>query len=293
MTLDVTLSLLCAASCLIVTWWERRPVEELVPLGLVAAVGFGSGALVSVLWPSWVPQGLPFSATSLLAPAGVAPVMVFLWFWARWPRVETPLDAAWMGVLAGAGAGAGATLGMVATERYLPWLAPAVVAMGATVGSVWGLGRLVRRRLWLVAFILASLALCAGIGLLFAFSAQLAAPRWAFWILAGSLVLLAMATGMWGEVRLLGPVLREEVGFGLLPPWVGDLGPRFSRRFSRRWSPRGDERRAMVRLVVRLGACKAYLAAKGKHQSTATVELGRLRDRAKKLFHPQGLEVEF
>lgn len=218
-------------------------------------------------------------------------ILVGLVFMARWPRVETPLDATWVGVAVGAGAGMAAELGLVSGLAE-PWVAVAGLTAGAVLGSLSGLSW--RWPSSLAKLVLGGLSLGWAVGGQWLWMAAFAQVRsvWALWIAGSSVVLLALALGLWAEERVLQPQLEEEAGYGLIPLWVARAGGRFWRRFSRRWAERRDERKAMVRLVVRLAACKAYLAGKGKHRSTAAVELGRLRDRARRLFAPAPTGLE-
>lgn len=276
---------------LLLCFWERREAGDLGPLwlglaagGVAGAAALGAGRLASLtpLFSRWPCAGGALS--SLLS-------LVVLWLLARWPRVETPLDAAWMGMAVGSGVGLVAGLGGLRGLSE-PWLPIAGLTAGAVLGSLLGLrwlwpgwgGRLFSGALSLglaLPWAWGWMAVFAQVGLL-----------WVLWLLATSVVLLALAFALWVEQKVLQPQLAEEVGFGLLPSWVAEAGARFWRRFSRRWASRRDERKAMVRLVVRLAACKAYLQGKGKHRSTAAVELGRLRERARRLFDETGSGLE-
>ncbi|MGC8917033.1 MAG: hypothetical protein ACP5NF_08650 [Thermoanaerobaculum sp.] len=201
---------------------------------------------------------------------------------ARWPRVETPLDVTWTGVVLGAGAGVVAGFGALA-GRGAPWLGAAFLATGSLLGGLWGFAWLVGKswgRLALGGVVLATAAVSPRLWVYLS-----AFESWTFsWMASLSLVALAVGAGLWAEEKVLGPQLAEEAAFGLLPPWAARRGSRFWQRFSKTWAGRRDERKAIVRLVVRLGACKAYLVAQGKRRSTAAVELGRLRERARRLF---------
>lgn len=267
---------------LLLCLWERREARDLGFLWLgwaggavaaAAALGAGRVPPLAPLFSRWPWAG--GALASLLA-------LAVLWLVARWPRVETPLDATWMGLAVGSGVGVVAGLGgfLGLSERWLP-------VAGLTAGAVFG-SLLAMAWLWPWWWgKLAVVSLSLGLAVPWAWGwtafAKVEEP-WVCWLLATSVVLLALAWGLWVEVRVLAPQLLEEVGFGLMPAWAAESGARFWRRFSRRWAARRDERKAMVRLVVRLAACKAYLQGKGKHRSTAAVELGRLRERARRLF---------
>ncbi len=276
MGLPMVFFLLVLLLCL----WERRETRDLGFLWLGwacggilggAALGAGRVPLLAPLVSRW-----PWAGGALVSLAALAG----LWLFARWPRVETPLDATWMGLAVGSGVGVVAGLGGLSE----PWLPVVGLTAGVVFGSLLGMT-------WLWPFLggklaIGVLSLALVVPWAWGWAAVFVAVEeaWVLWLLATSVVLLALACGLWAEARVLFPQLLEEVGFGLMPPWVAEKGARFWRRFSRRWAARRDERQAMVRLVVRLAACKAYLAGKGKHHSTAAVELGRLRERARRLF---------
>lgn len=265
---------------LLLCFWERREAGDLGFLWLGwacggiaggAALGVGRVPALAPLVSRWPGGGGAFA--SLLA-------LAVLWLLARWPRVETPLDTTWMGIAVGSGVGLALGFG----GPFEPWLPVAGVTAGAILGGVSGLAWLWPR--WGIRLVLGVLSAALAGGWAWGWRGFLGkvGSLWALWAIAVSLVLLAVALGLWTEERVLAPQLMEEVRFGLLPPWVVAGGARFWKRLSRRWAARRDERKAMVRLVVRLAACKAYLAGKGKHRSTAAVELGRLRERARRLF---------
>lgn len=271
--------------------WERREFRDLGPLwvgwvagGVVggAALGEGRLAVLATLALRW-----PWAGTVV---ASVLVVLV-IWLWARWPRVETPLDANWIGLAVGAGAALVTGVGGLGGWGE-PWLPAAVLTAGALTGSLVALSWLSAAWWWRLSLLGVSLlsALSAPWGWA-ALSSHLGLS-WVLWLGGGGVVLLASALAVRAEMKVLGPQLAEEVSLGLLPLWAAQRGSRFWGRFSRVWARRKDERKAMVRLVVRLAACKAYLAHHGKHRSTAAVELGRLRERARRLFGPSGARVE-
>lgn len=275
----------------VLCFWERREARSLGPLwvgwaagGLVGGAVFGDArvpALVAVTWRWPWPGGA-------VASLGV---LLIIFLWARWPRVETPLDATWMGLAVGSGAALVSGLGGFWGHGE-GWLPVACLTVGALAGSLAAVSWVSASWWWRLVLAVLSLALAISSPWLWAWLAALVTFPGLLWLAGASLLLLASALGLWAEERVLGPQLAEEVAFGLLPPWVAERGPRFWRRFSRAWAERPDERKAMVRLVVRLAACKAYLARHGKHQSTAAVELGRLRERARRLFAPSAVGLE-
>lgn len=276
---------------LLLCLWERREAKDLGFLWLGWAFGGIAGG--TALGAGRVPALVAFVSRWPWAGGACASLVALaaLWLFARWPRVETPLDATWMGLAVGSGAGVVVGLGGFSGLAE-PWLPVAVLTAGVVLGSLSGIAWLWPR--WWGKLALGVLSLSLAVVWAWGWMAVFGqvGELWVLWFLAGNVVLLAVVWGLWVEERVLAPQLLEEVGFGLIPPWVAERGARFWRRFSGSWAARRDERKAMVRLVVRLAACKAYLARKGKHQSTAAVELGRLRERVRRFFAETGAGLE-
>lgn len=276
------------ALCLV--WWDRRPWREAFPFLLTAPLAAGLAFLWQWLWPS---QGA-WARISPSSPLGLTTVVLLATLtWARWPIAETSLDVLWLGL--GMGCGAGVGLGVAwPWQQAAPhlWLAFASPAVGAVIGALWGTGWCWGKRwlLWLVLPVSAASGL--SVSWLFLWLGRQLPGVWVALALSLSLTLLALAFALWCERQEVGRQLAEEVSFGLLPPKVARLASRLEARCGRQLSPRWDERRALAHLLLRLAACKSYLARQGKKQSTAAVELGKLRERARRVFSPQASEVE-
>lgn len=270
-------------------WWDRRQGKELLPLFLALPVG--GGPVLGWLWLRWQPPpwlaGFDRGWGQVLPLATV--VLVGTLFLARWPWAETPFDAAVLGLAVGSGAGLIAAV-LARGNGVGLWLPVGAPAVGATVGSLWGLSWVVPRRL--LAWLLPAVAWLSAGGLavfLWWFGQQPPQP-WPSLAISACWLVLMIACALAGERRQLARQLEEEVRYGLLPPWAAAAASRWERRCGRALARRWDERKALARLLVRLAACKSYLARCGKENSAAAVELGRLRERARRLF--TALEVE-
>lgn len=271
-------------------WWDRRQGRELLPLFLALPVG-GVPAL-GWLWLRWQP---PTWLAGLDQDWGqglllVTVVLVGTVLLARWPWAETPLDAAVLGLAVGSGAGlmAGVSGRGGGVGLWLPVGAP---ALGATVGCLWGLSWLVQRRP--LAWLLPAVAWLSAGGFavfLWWFGQQQPQP-WPSLAVSACLPVLMIACALAGERRQLARQLEEEVRYGWLPPLAAAVASRWERRCGRALARRWDERKALARLLVRLAACKSYLARRGKEHSAAAVELGRLRERARRLFSAPEVEL--
>ncbi len=270
-------------------WWDRRKGRELLPLFLALPVG--GVPVFGWLWLRWQPPtwlaGLNrgWGQAFLLATV----VLVGTVLLARWPWAETPFDAAVLGLVVGSGAGLIAAV--------LGWgngagvgLAVAAPAVGATVGSLWGLSWVVQRTLltWLLPAV-AWLA-AGGLALFLWWFGQQPPQPWPSLAVSACWLVLMLACALAGERRELARQLEEEVRYALVPPWAAAVASQWERRCGRGLSRRWDERKALARLLVRLAACKSYLARRGKKHSTAAVELGKLRERARRLFAPAEVE---
>jgi len=271
------------AACL-APWWERRRFRELVPLFLALLLG----ALLGAGWAKvrWELSSAAAVFGGILGEAAVLGVLATsaVVVLARWPAAETPLDVTWLALAASAGMAAG----VFAMTRFQaaqadPWLLVAFPALGAVVGAVWG-SSLVWHKPWMRLGLFFAAAGSGGVALATTvFAARHVPGAWASWAAAFWWLLLGLAASERSDERLVRPQLAEEAGFGLLPASAVEAGSRFSRRCGRVLARRWDERKALAWLLVRLAACKAYLGRQGKEQSAAAVELGRLRERVRRV----------
>ncbi len=117
-----------------------------------------------------------------------------------------------------------------------------------------------------------------------------AALRELEWLAAGvaaaalGLILVAAASF---ERRLLAPELSEEVSLGVMPQAIADLECSYWRRIRADWWPKADERRAINLLVTTLALRKRQLRGlDGERARLYSLEVGRLRERARRVFEP-------
>jgi hypothetical protein len=266
-------------------WWERRRFRELVPLFfallLGALLGAGWAKVRGALSSAAAVFGGILGEAAVLGVLATSAVVVL----ARWPAAETPLDVTWLALAASAGMAAGGfAMTRFQAAQADPWLLVALPPLGAVVGAVWG-SSLVWHKPWMRLGLFFVAAGSGGVALATTvFAARHVPGAWASWAAAFWWLLLGIAASERSDERLVRPQLAEEAGFGLLPASAVEAGSRFFRRCGRVLARRWDERKALAWLLVRLAACKAYLGRHGKKQSAAAVELGRLRERARRVF---------
>jgi hypothetical protein len=311
--MSVGLGLAVAAPVLLLpvaylVWWVDR--FRLLPLSrfiAVFAMSSAAGLLLAARWPSaagsgWRAVGPAMPLSSLAAerlPGDVADaarlvvlllaVLVFLL--ARW-RVETLLDGVIFGVAAGVGCAlpAGWLLAESAPvveggELVVTALLPIVA--GVVIGLTVAWARLLRRWRWRIP----AVAVGAGAGVTVLVGARLAAAA-AGRIWVGMIVLVvafavAATVAVIVEVRVSRRELAEEATLGVLPEWVIEVVPWYWRRIRASWWPRRDERRALARLLVQLAFRKHQLRhLEGERATLYSLEVGRLRERARRLLDP-------
>lgn len=269
--------------------FDRRDIGDLGPLVLA----FVFGAVGAGFW-GWraldffaFRQGKDVFALANL-PLAVWALLVTLLF-ARWPWAETPLDFTWVGMAAGSGVSFGMALPQALGQVQLEfWLVAAGPVLGSWGATVWGWSFYSPRR-WhrFGAFLVAPLV-SWGIATTVIWLERRFSDLLAGSLALVSLLLLAVAVGMVLEARELKAQLAEEVGFGLLPWAAVEAAAKWHRRLGKTLASRRSERRALARVLVRLAALKAYLVSRRKNNSAASVELGKLRERVKRVFSPPG-----
>jgi hypothetical protein len=279
-------------------WLDHPPREPLLPLGLavVAGAGLGPAALTVAGRPGSV--SLHGLGLSVLAPVAVALIVL-----AAVRALAGPLDGALLGTAGGAAAGAAAVL-WLARSTHLPvstdTLATVLACSGAAAAFGAGLGRarLAGRPAavagWLALGLAAAGATAAPwlVGRAEGTSGAAAALDVARVVVP--LLVLVGAPFLAGrfERRVLERELGEEVGNGILPGEVVFVVASYSRRIRSAWWPRGDERRALVGLLRRLAFRKQQLRhLEGERLHLAGLEVGRMRDRVRRLFDPREVEA--
>ena len=279
-------------------WLDHPPREPLLPLGLavVAGAGLGSAALAVAGRPGSVSlHGLGLSA---LAPVAVALIVL-----AAVRALAGPLDGALLGTAGGAAAGAAVVLWLARSARP-PAAVDALVAtltcagaaavLGAGVGRARLAGRPAALGGWLALGLAAAGAIAAPwlVGRAEGTSGAAAALDVARVVVPLLALLAAPLLSARFERRVLERELGEEVGNGILPGEVVFVVASYSRRIRSAWWPRGDERRALVGLLRRLAFRKQQLRhLEGERLHLAGLEVGRMRDRVRRLFDPREVEA--
>ena len=204
-------------------------------------------------------------------------------------RVESPIDGVVFGVAAGVASrsrpggcsrracGAGA---VAAAE-----LALAPVVAGAVTGLAVAYARF--NPLWPMRIVIAGRRDAGGgrlvAGVRIAAAASGRGWRRSAWDGAAGAVAAALAI----ELVVTRRELAEEAGLGVVPEWAPEVLPRYWRRVRGDWWPRRDERRALSRLLLQLAFRKHQLRHLDDDRATLySLEVGRLRERARRLFAP-------
>ena len=297
------LALACGLTAMIAAyvalWLDYPPREPLLPLAIVVVAGGVLGPAVlaaAARLGALSPRGA--AALAVLAPLGLALIGL-----AAARALAGPLEGALLGTAGGAAAGA-VTVLWFAHSGYLSAATdalPAVVTctgaaavLGAGVGRARLAGRpAVAGALLLLGIVLAGTTAAPWLAGLAGVPAKgetaLAAAR-----LAVPLVALVAALLLAGrfERRVFERELGEEVANGILPGEVVFVVASYPRRIRSAWWPRGDERRALVGLLRRLAFRKQQLHhLEGDRLHLAGLEVGRVRDRVRRLFDPREVEA--
>ncbi len=237
----------------------------------------------------------PWLILALVVVAAVLPTFAA----ARSRVVEGPTDGAVFGGVAGVGLAAGATCLVLARSPWRPDGAALVfvtvlhAAAGALLGAGVGLAKLASRRALRLPAAAAAAAAAAALVAALAFAALSCWREWGQNSVACNLGLAAaaaaalaavVAAGLAYERRVLADQLRDEVELGVLPGWVVEVLPSYSRRIRSDWWPRRDERREILGLLVTLAFRKQQLRTfPADRLRLYGLEVGRLRQRARAL----------
>ncbi len=249
-----------------------------------------AGRPLPELWLSPVGLAVALAFLGVAVPVGVV---------ARTAVLEGPANGAAFGVAVGLAFSVGMQLLVLARTQLRPAGAALAgvclvhAAVGATFGAGIGLTRLSARPALRLPGIAAAAAAAVALGALLFLGAS---SCWTAWgddeilcnlALAGvamTILLAIVAVSLSYERRVLAGQLAEEVKLGVLPAWVADLVPSYSRRIRSDWWPRRDERREILRLLVTLAFRKHRLATLPEDRARLYgLEVGRLRHRARVL----------
>jgi len=295
-------------------WWlDRYRLFPLARYGAAFALASAVGALLVGYWPesaalagrsagrlAALPSWLATRTSIEVADAGrlvIAALAVLLVVLAR-GRIEAPLD----GVVFGAAVGVGLALpiGWLVTESepvmrasalLASWVAPLAAAVIA--GLSLACARLTPRWPGRLASLLGG---CAAAVALMVGARLATAATGRQWVEIAALIAamaLAAALALLVEIRVAGRELAEEARLGVVPAWVVEVLPRYWRRIRGSWWPRRDERRALSRLLLQLAFRKHRLSGlAGGRAMLCSLEVGRLRERARRLLDPSRVRVE-
>lgn len=226
------------------------------------------------------------SAVQLTATLAV----VLLLLAAVWP-LDSPVEGAIFGIAAGSGQAVVLSLVAAVEGAASPLDALARALTLAAVAAVIGAG-LTWCRLphALVARVARLIAVLAAAVMVFVAATAVAALAGSVWAEIGLAVLVAAGipvASLAVEHKVIAAELAEEVGFGVLPPWVPEVASSYRRRVRSAWWPRRDERRALVQLLDRLALRKhQWRRLTGDRANLYSLEIGRLRDRARRTLGP-------
>jgi hypothetical protein len=291
--------LTAVAAAYLALWLDYPPREPLVPLGIAVVAGGALGP--AALAAAGRLQAEPLhggAALAVLAPLGVALVAL-----AAVRLLAGPLDGTLLGAAGGAAAGVVAVL-LSARAARPPAAVDALVAtltcagaaavLGAGVGRARLAGRPAAVGGWLALGLAAAGATAAPwlVGRAEGTSGGAAALDAARVVVPLLALLTAPLLSARFERRVLERELGEEVANGILPGEVALVVASYPRRIRSAWWPRGDERRALVGLLRRLAFRKQQLRhLEGDRLHLAGLEVGRMRDRVRRLFDPREVEA--
>lgn len=299
MSLPVALSLggclLAVALAYLALVGDRPTREPLLPLALAVAAGGALGPAIAAAVGANRPGAVAAAGLMLLV------LTLLALFATRAPY--GPLDCAVLGAAGGAAAGAAAVLAL-ARSGAAPAVGDALGALLgcgsalAALGAGAGRARLVRRPAVAVGWLaLGAAAAAASLAPWLARSRGWATTASTALDVARLLVPLlalvgAVVLGARFERRVFERELGEEVANGILPGEVAFVVASYPRRLRSAWWPRGDERRALVALLRRLAFRKQQLRGlRGDRLHLAGLEVGRMRDRVRRLFDPREVEA--
>jgi hypothetical protein len=296
--LPLACGLAAVIAAYVALWLDHPPREPLLPLAIVVVAGGVLGPAVLAITERLLMTPARNGATlAVLAPLGLALIGL-----AAVRALAGPLEGSLLGAAGGAAAGAGAVLSFARSGHPAAADALAVfctfVGTAAVLGAVVGRARLAGRPAVAGALLLLGIALAgataapwlaglavgpAGTGPALA-AARIVVP-------VAALVAALLLAGRF-ERRVYERELGEEVANGILPGEVVFVVALYRRRIRTAWWPRGDERRALVGLLRRLAFRKQQLRhLEGDRLHLAGLEVGRVRDRVRRLFDPREVEA--
>jgi RsiW-degrading membrane proteinase PrsW (M82 family) len=296
-------------------WWldryDREPlllVASAFVWGAVAAAGLSAsslGAAAAALdWP------LGTAAGALLEELLKAVAVIVI---ARYSaEFDSPTDGLVYGTAAGLGFASVENLLVVAaipaglSSRLLPLVAQRTLfsagvhgLAGGVVGGFVGLAHLSKgalsRAAWTVLGLAAGSALHAGWN---AAQSILTARHERWPALAALPVLYGCYLGAFWlllrwEHRVLREQLEQEARLRLVPRWVPEVTPYYSRRIRADWWPRRSERVVLSRLLTRL-AFRRYQTSRlpEGEAALASLEVVRLRSLVRRMLEPEGSPLD-
>ncbi len=268
LALDLALAaLLTTAAATVLHRWARSP--ERAGARALWAAGWGAAFALAVAAARPFTAAQPAVSITVPAVALVAASIVVL---VTLRGLRAPGEAAWLGLMIGAGHGA------VAAVFGGAGAATVQVASGAAAAGLvaWAIvePRVPQRSGWLAAATVAA----GGIELGAEALRLTSRPDWSVWAAAAGATALALAGTRGFERRLLKEQLEREAGLGTLPAELVPALMRLPAPTGWACGLRRDEREALLRTVIRLAVAGwALLRVQADRVPVVGLEVGRLR----------------
>lgn len=301
---------LCAVAVALVWWFDRCDREPRHLVIAAATWGVGAAILAHAVMLRLMTSGAPrLGATMAVISipgaivaelAKTAGVVVLFWFSGR---NEGPSDAMVVGTVVGLGSAAamsifdvlstGSQAGLTAGLAHVTATAAVNGVSSAAVGALIGLALLGRQGLARVGWVTLGLVGACGLhgwwaNTILRTGSGIVKTQW--FVTAGGFIawILLFAGCLEVERRILRHQLTEEVQFGVLPGWVVEVVPRYSRRVRADWWPDRRERTVINRLLTRVALRKHTLGWRpSADHGLAGLEIVHLRDRARRILGPR------
>jgi RsiW-degrading membrane proteinase PrsW (M82 family) len=301
---------LCAVAVALVWWFDRCDREPRHLVVVAATLGVGAALLTHVVMlrlMTGVPPRLGPTIAMISVPGAIVAELaktagMVLLFWFS-QRNEGPSDAMVVGTVVGLGSAAassilgvlstGSEAGLTADLAHVAATAAVNGVSSAAVGALLGLALLGRQGLVRAGWVTLGLVGACGVhgwwaNTVLRASSGIVQTQWL--VTAGGFVawILLFAGSLEVERRILRHQLTEEVRLGVLPGWVVEVVPRYSRRIRPDWWPDRRERTVISRLLTRVALRKHTLEWRpsGEH-GLAGLEVVHLRDRARRILGPR------
>ncbi len=165
---------------------------------------------------------------------------------------------------------------------------------GGTAGTMIGFGRLRASAVAFVAWTAGALgfttAILLGVPKIPGWLRIAQGGRTVFDLAVVTVLIVVLVTVLyWGERTILRRELEEEAELGVVPRWVPEIVPFYTRRIRSRWWPERRERIVLARLLSKLAFRKHRLRGHRKHGSElAGLEIVTIREHLARMLAPAG-----